>query len=129
MNPVSLVQHLANFPEYLIEPALRSLIVACAAGIVIATLARKRAALRLYLWTAVLYVALAMPLLGAFLPAMKVAIPASRFIPTSWAATSPEPSAAPQPSASAVDTGSSVKATANNKVAADKNNAQRHLFP
>lgn len=62
---------------WLAEPALRSLAVACVAALVLAMVSRKRAALRLYVWTGVLYVALAMPLLSLFLPRVKVELPAS----------------------------------------------------
>jgi hypothetical protein len=60
---------------YLLEPALRSLALGCLAWLVLAVLPVKRAAARLYAWTGLLYVALAMPLLGALLPPVKVAVP------------------------------------------------------
>ena len=52
---------------YLAEPALRSLAVACVAALVIAAIPARRAVVRLCIWTGVLYVALAMPVLGTFL--------------------------------------------------------------
>lgn len=61
---------------YLGEPALRSLAVACVAALVIAAIPARRAVVRLYIWTGVLYVALAMPVLGTFLPHIRMAVPA-----------------------------------------------------
>jgi beta-lactamase regulating signal transducer with metallopeptidase domain len=71
------MSRLADFLAYLAEPALRALIVACVAALVLAVIPRKRAAMRLYIWSGVLYIALAMPLLGAFLPRVNFAVPAS----------------------------------------------------
>lgn len=77
MNLVSLMSRLADFLAYLVEPALRALIVAGVTALVIAVIPRKRAAMRLYMWSGVLYVALAMPLLGVLLPHINLAVPAS----------------------------------------------------
>lgn len=77
MNLVSLMSRLADFLAYLVEPALRALIVACVTALVLTVIPRKRAAMRLYIWSGVLYVALAMPLLGALLPHINLAVPAS----------------------------------------------------
>lgn len=71
---------------WLAEPALRSLAVACVAALVLAMVSRKRAALRLYVWIGVLYIALAMPLLSLFLPRLKVELPASAWPVTHQAA-------------------------------------------
>ena len=60
---------------FLVDPALRSLALGCVAALVLALLRVRRASLRLHVWTAVLYISLAMPLLGAFLPRMMVAVP------------------------------------------------------
>lgn len=70
----------------LAQPALRSLAVACVAALVLAVVSRKRASVRLYVWTAVLYVALAMPILSLFLPRVKVEVPASAWPVTRHAA-------------------------------------------
>jgi len=57
------------------ESALRSLAVAGLAALVMALHSPKRAGVRLQIWTGVLYIALAMPLLGIILPRVNVAIP------------------------------------------------------
>ncbi|HST78330.1 MAG TPA: hypothetical protein VLN58_07560, partial [Verrucomicrobiae bacterium] len=57
------------------ESALRSVAVAAIAALVMALLPSKRAALRLRVWNGVLYLALAMPLLGILLPRLDVPIP------------------------------------------------------
>ncbi|HET9790548.1 MAG TPA: hypothetical protein VFR08_04530, partial [Candidatus Angelobacter sp.] len=57
------------------ESALRSVAVAGIAALLLALLPSKRSVVRLRVWTGVLYVALAMPLLGLVLPHFNVAIP------------------------------------------------------
>ena len=57
------------------ESALRSLAVAGIAALVMALHSPKRAGVRLQVWTVVLYIALAMPLLGIVLPRLSVRIP------------------------------------------------------
>ena len=57
------------------ESALRSIAVAAVAALLLALLPSKRSVVRLRVWTGVLYVALAMPLLGLVLPHFNVAIP------------------------------------------------------
>lgn len=57
------------------DSALRSIAVAGAAALVLALLPSKRSIVRLRVWTGVLYIALAMPLLGVALPHFNVAIP------------------------------------------------------
>ncbi|HEX5433822.1 MAG TPA: M56 family metallopeptidase, partial [Candidatus Angelobacter sp.] len=91
---------------WLAEPALRSLAVACVALLVVAMIPRKRAALRLYVWTGVLYVALAMPLLSLFLPRLKVAIPASAWPVTRNAAPALAATAQASPSGPRISGGS-----------------------
>ena len=61
------------------ESALRTVAVAGVAALVMALLPSKRAAVRLRVWTGVLYIALAMPLLGVVLPRLEVAIPGAWF--------------------------------------------------
>ena len=93
-----------NLLTWLAEPALRSLAVACVAALVLAVVSRKRAALRLYVWTAVLYVALAMPLLSLFLPRVKVEVPASAWpVPHQVAAAVPASAQASPASAKIFD--------------------------
>lgn len=81
-----------NLLAWLAEPALRSIAVACVAALLVAMIPGKRAVLRLYIWTGVLYVALAMPLLTLFLPRLKVDMPAS-----AWPGTYEAAPAVPAP--------------------------------
>lgn len=76
MNLISFMGQSAGL-TYLIEAALRALILACITALVVALMPGKRAVVRLYIWTGVLYVALGMPLLGALLPSVRLAVPAS----------------------------------------------------
>lgn len=97
MNLISLMHRLADLPAYLGEPALRAVLVASVAALLTALVPKKRAVVRLYVWTGVLYVALAMPLLGAFLPHVKLPMPAAwRF---AAASSAPATQAAPAPAA------------------------------
>ena len=61
------------------NPALRTLALAGAAGVGLAAFRVKAPSVRLFTWTAVLYVALAMPVLGWILPALPIPMPA--FLP------------------------------------------------
>jgi len=56
-------------------PAGRALAIACVAGLGLAAFRVKATPVRLFAWTAVLYAALAMPLLGWLLPSLPVATP------------------------------------------------------
>jgi beta-lactamase regulating signal transducer with metallopeptidase domain len=79
------------------ESALRSVAVAGVAAVVMTLLPSKRAALRLRVWTGVLYLALAMPLLGVLLPRLNVPIPQMGWLTahaTRASAISAEPSSA-----------------------------------
>jgi len=64
---------------YLAEVALRSLAIACIAALLV--MRTKRGAVRVRVWTGVLYAALAMPLLGAFSPHLRVGVPAAYIAP------------------------------------------------
>jgi bla regulator protein blaR1 len=77
MNLISLTHPSADLLAYLTEMALRSLAVGCAAALLLALTRAKAPAVRLYVWSGVLYVALAMPLLGALLPRLRLMIPAA----------------------------------------------------
>lgn len=70
------------------ESALRSVAVAAIAALVLALLPSKRAAVRLRVWTGVLYVALAMPLLGILLPRLEMPIPQPAWLAAHTASTS-----------------------------------------
>jgi len=68
------------FPDivtYVVDPAGRTLVLACATGLALWAFRVKPASLRLFAWTAVLYAALAMPLLGWILPPLLLPIPRS----------------------------------------------------
>lgn len=65
-----------KFLAFVAVPAVRALLVGCAAGLALAALRVKRPPARLQVWTAVLCAALAMPLLGIILPRTPFAIPA-----------------------------------------------------
>lgn len=76
ISPISAGHASADFLKYLGEPAARSLALGCVAAIALAAFRVKRVSLRLFVWTMALYAALAMPLLGAFLPRLIFAVPA-----------------------------------------------------
>jgi beta-lactamase regulating signal transducer with metallopeptidase domain len=67
-GPESLLGRLA-------DPAARALVLAALVGIALAALRVRSTAARLFAWTAVLYAALAMPILGSLLPAVPVHLP------------------------------------------------------
>jgi beta-lactamase regulating signal transducer with metallopeptidase domain len=76
MMPATLVADPAVFLAQLAILAVRVLALASIAGLGLVVFRVKAAALRLFTWTAVLYAALAMPLLGRILPAFHVRAPA-----------------------------------------------------
>jgi beta-lactamase regulating signal transducer with metallopeptidase domain/peptidoglycan hydrolase CwlO-like protein len=80
MSADSLARGYSIFVTYLAEPALRSLVIGCAAGIGLAAFRVKRVTARLLVWTAVLCTALAMPLLGVLLPRLPLAVPAAPLV-------------------------------------------------
>ncbi len=79
---VMLVLHAsANFAAHVLQPAARSLALACVAGLALAAFRVRSVALRLAIWRAVLLVALAMPVLGLLLPPLPVFVPlAAKFV-------------------------------------------------
>jgi beta-lactamase regulating signal transducer with metallopeptidase domain len=66
----------AQLLRYLAEPALRALALAALAGLALAVGRVKDAAIRLAVWTTLLYVALAMPFLAWMAPAVRLPMPA-----------------------------------------------------
>ncbi len=68
-----------NLLAQLATPAARALAVAAAAGVAIAAFRVRSAALQLLTWTAVLYVALVMPLLAWVLPPLPIHAPAALY--------------------------------------------------
>ena len=66
----------AQLLRHLAEPALRALVLAALAGLALAVGRVKDAAIRLAVWTALLYAALAMPFLAWVAPAVRLPMPA-----------------------------------------------------
>lgn len=66
-----------NIFTQVVNPAGRALLLACATGLALWAFRVKSTSLRLFAWTAVLYAALAMPLLGWMLPPLSLPTPAS----------------------------------------------------
>jgi len=66
----------AQLLRHLAEPALRALALAALAGLALAVGRVRDAAVRLTVWTALLYVALAMPFLAWVAPAVRLPMPA-----------------------------------------------------
>lgn len=76
MTPTAALDASTSLLSQLANPAGRALAIACVAGLGLAAFRVKATSVRLFAWTAVLYVALAMPLLGWLLPTLPVATPA-----------------------------------------------------
>ena len=66
----------ARFLYYLAEPAFRALVLAALAGAALALVRARDAAVRLAVWAAVLYAALAMPFLARLTPTVPLPMPA-----------------------------------------------------
>lgn len=75
MSADSFARGYSMFVTYLAEPAVRSLAMGCLAAVALWAFRVKRVTTHLQAWTAVLCAALAMPVLGAFLPRVRVALP------------------------------------------------------
>lgn len=73
MTPISQVS--SGLVIYLLDPAVRSVAFALAVGLVLAALRIGAVPARLAAWKAVLYAALAMPVLVVFLPAVRIPLP------------------------------------------------------
>ena len=70
----------SGFLGHLVDPAIRSLALACIAAGALALCRAKNVAVRLSVWRAILVVALAMPFLALLLPPLPVSVPfAERF--------------------------------------------------
>jgi beta-lactamase regulating signal transducer with metallopeptidase domain len=70
------IQASTNLLAHLANPAARSLVLGLASGAALAAFRVKTTSTRLFTWTAVLYAALAMPLLGWMLPPLPIPAPA-----------------------------------------------------
>src|SRR5271156_5076772 len=66
----------ASFLTHMADAAARALLLGCVAGMALKIWSVKSVSVRLHVWRAVLGVALMMPLLGAFLPALSIKVPA-----------------------------------------------------
>ena len=75
----SFMQTCASLLARAAEPAARSILLACAAALVLGALRVKSVVPRLAVWKVVLYCALAMPALGWVLPALPFSVPAPQF--------------------------------------------------
>ena len=76
MTPTAIVQLSTSLLASLATAAVRALALGGAAGLGLATFRVKTTSVRLFTWTAVLYAALAMPLLERMLPPLPVPTPA-----------------------------------------------------
>ena len=65
----------ASFLTHLADAAARALLLGCVAGLALKIWSVKSVSVRLAVWRAVLGVALTMPLLGVFLPALSIKVP------------------------------------------------------
>jgi len=77
MSADSFARGYSMFVTYLAEPAVRSLVIGCVTGVALWAFRVKRVNTHLLAWTAVLCAALAMPVLGAFLPRVQMPVPAT----------------------------------------------------
>ena len=75
MIPDSILHACTSLLAILAAPAIRSLSLACLAALALGILRVKSVAARLAVWTAVLYAALAMLLLGVMLPSISLKVP------------------------------------------------------
>ena len=75
MTTIPLVEPSSRLLAHVIDPAVRSLVVGCVAGIVLAAFRVNNSLVRIHVWRAVLCAALGMPLLGWVLPALPVSLP------------------------------------------------------
>lgn len=110
----------------LAESAVRAVILASAAGIVLAALRVKSTSARLYTWSAVLYAALAMPLLGWMLPPLSISMPAVFPSATVQTSQAPSPELVTQSPATAVERSSSKFSTGTNRRSPSSVNTNVH---
>jgi beta-lactamase regulating signal transducer with metallopeptidase domain len=92
MTPTAL-EASGSLLSQLMSPAARALALGGAAGLGLAAFRVRTTAVRLFTWTAVLYAALAMPLLGWMLPALPV--PAPSFLQHGYRSRLDQPTARP----------------------------------
>jgi beta-lactamase regulating signal transducer with metallopeptidase domain len=75
MTPTAVLQASTSLLGQFASPAARSVVLAAAAAVGLAVFRVKTTSVRLFTWTAVLYAALAMPLLGWMLPPLSIPTP------------------------------------------------------
>jgi beta-lactamase regulating signal transducer with metallopeptidase domain len=81
MNMPPVLDASSSFLGHLVDPAVRSLALACIASGALALCRAKNVSLRLSVWRIILIVALAMPLLALWMPPLPVSVPiAQRFV-------------------------------------------------
>jgi beta-lactamase regulating signal transducer with metallopeptidase domain len=73
---LSSIPQAAGFLTHIADAAIRSIVLGCIAGLALSVLRVKSVLLRLNVWRAVLCIALIMPFLGVFLPAIPFRLPA-----------------------------------------------------
>ena len=76
MTPNAAIEASSSFLVQLVNPAARALALAGATALGLAVFRVKATSVRLFTWTAVLYAALALPVLGWLLPPLPVPVPA-----------------------------------------------------
>jgi len=76
MTLTTVVDGLPSLLSQVTNPAVRALVLGVSAGLALTAFRVRAASLRLFTWTAVLYTALAMPLLGRMLPPLSLSAPA-----------------------------------------------------
>jgi beta-lactamase regulating signal transducer with metallopeptidase domain len=76
MTPIPAIEASTTLLAQVASPAARALLLGCVAGLGLAMFRVKSTPVRLFTWTAVLYAAIAMPLLGPILPPLAVRVPA-----------------------------------------------------
>jgi len=101
MTPAALIDASTSLLAQLASPAARPLALAGVAGLGLAAFRVKSTSARLFTWTAVLYAALAMPLLGWMLPPLPVPTPSFLQYEKSAAQRAPQAAPVSQPLATA----------------------------
>jgi len=90
MTLQAIVERCPELIRHLADPALRAIVLGCTAALALRLLRVKNATSQLAAWTAVLYAALALPVLGWLLPAVPLRVPAGRAltvlkaVPSNW---------------------------------------------
>jgi GWxTD domain-containing protein len=88
MTSIAIAQHASGVMIFLVDAAVRSMVLACLAALALAGLRVRQVTVHLAVWTGVLYAALAMPLLAWMTPAISLRVPVKLI---AAGAPSPEP--------------------------------------